>query len=364
MNPFTPNFGQIPRVMAGRDMLIDEIAGAFDNAPGDPCLTSILIGARGVGKTALLSLLSNEAQSRGWVAVDVPCVKGMLEEIVQGAVRASENLVDHERGTRLAGLSVRQLFGVEWENDAKIEPTWFIRMTAVLDALQEKGIGLVITVDEVRPSLDEMIQLASFYQLFIRGERKVSLLMAGLPAEVSSLLGNESVSFLRHASQYHIGRIDDCEIGRALQETAAQAGKKFDEDALRAAVEASGGFPFMMQLVGYRSWQAEGDGETLGFRSVELGVARATEDMKSRVLRSTLDELSSQDLEYLEAMLEDGASSSTSDIAKRIGKTDGYASQYRRRLIERGIIAPKGRGWVAFDLPMLREYLPEYLETR
>ena len=85
-NPFTPNFGQVPRVLAGRDQLIDEIVSAFDNAPGDPSLTSILIGARGTGKTALLSLLANEAESKGWLAVNVPCVGGMLEEIFQGTV--------------------------------------------------------------------------------------------------------------------------------------------------------------------------------------------------------------------------------------------------------------------------------------
>ena len=77
-NPFTPNFGQVPVVLAGRDQLIDEVSQAFDNAPGDPSLTSILIGARGTGKTALLSLLAGEDRSRGWLVVNAPCNEGML----------------------------------------------------------------------------------------------------------------------------------------------------------------------------------------------------------------------------------------------------------------------------------------------
>ena len=42
---------------------------------------------------------------------------------------------------------------------------------------------------------------------------------------------------------------------------------------------------------------------------------------------------------------------------------DGH-SAHSSRLIERGVIGPKGRGYVAFALPLLAEYLPTYLEER
>ena len=43
---------------------------------------------------------------------------------------------------------------------------------------------MLFTVDEVDPTLDEMVQLAAFYQHFVREGRKVALLMAGLPHNV------------------------------------------------------------------------------------------------------------------------------------------------------------------------------------
>ena len=159
-NPFTPNFGQVPVVLAGRDQLIDEVSQAFDNAPGDPSLTSILIGARGTGKTALLSLLAGEAQSRGWLDVNAPCIEGMLENIVQGAARAASHLIDSEPSARPTALTLGQLVGVEWERDKPAEPTWYIRMCELLDKLKELGIGLLITVDEVRPNLPEMVAVS------------------------------------------------------------------------------------------------------------------------------------------------------------------------------------------------------------
>lgn len=361
-NPFTPNFGQIPLVLAGRDQLINEISQAFDNAPGDPSLTSILIGARGTGKTALLSLLANEAQSKGWIAVNVPCIEGMLENIIQGAVHAASHVIDPSPTAHPTSITIGQMLGLEWEREQTAEPTWYIRMIQLLDKLAQQNIGLVITVDEVRPSLPEMVQLASYYQLFVRSEYKVALLMAGLPSQVSSLVNNDVLTFLRRASQYHLGRIEPQDTKMALQQTAEESGKSFTPSALQKATQATDGFPFMMQLVGYRSWQASRESEVIDDHDVEVGIERAAEDMKSRVLRATLSELSENDLAFLEAMLEDEKVSQTSDIAKRIGKTDGYTSQYRRRLLERGIIRAQGRGKVAFEIPMLREYLPEYLE--
>lgn len=360
-NPFTPNFGQVPLVLAGRDRLIDEVENAFDNAPGDPSLTSIFIGARGTGKTALLSLLANAAESRGWISVNVPCVPGMLEEIAQGALAASEHLVDHGGVSRLTALSVGQLVGAQWENEGSPTPTWRLRMASILDTLQEHGVGLLITVDEVRPELDEMRLLASYYQLFVREERRISLLMAGLPSEVSQLLNDRSVSFLRRASQYHLGSIGDVDAEVVLSQTARAGEKEYSGSALGLSVGAAQGFPFMLQLIGYRSWQAA-PADRIDEDVARLGVERASVDLKQRVLKATLDELSDVDLAFLEAMLVDGHVSATSDIAKRMGKDANYVSQYRRRLVERGIIGARGRGKVAFEMPLMREYLPEYLE--
>ena len=362
-NPFTPNFGQIPLHMAGRNLLIDEITNALENAPGDPALTSIIVGARGTGKTALLSLLAREAQRRGWIAVNVSCVPGMLDDILQHVLKAAANLIDTNEATRLKAISFGQLLGLEWEHEGGVEPNWRIRMTTMLEKLAEHDVGLLITVDEVQPSLNEMVLLASVYQHFIREERKVSLLMAGLPSQVSGLLTNESVSFLRRASQYQIGRIEARDIELAFAQTIEQSGKTIEDSALKTAVEAIDGFPFMMQLVGYRTWQASSSA-LIGLNEVLLGSSRAADDMKTRVLKSTLDELSDKDLAFLEAMLPDQGASAVADLAVRLKQTSGYISQYRRRLLEQGIIGTRGRGRVGFDLPELREYLPEYLEQR
>ena len=184
--------------------------------------------------------------------------------------------------------------------------------------------------------------------------------MAGLPFKVSGLLGDTSVSFLRRACQHRIGRIPDSEVRNAFLQTI-NLGKTIEDDGLVRAVQAIDGFPFMMQLVGYRCWQASGGGECVSLAHVERGIERAADDMKNRVLVPTLDELSMTDLDFLEAVVKLDRPSAA-DVARKLGRSSGYVSTYKRRLLEQGIIEQRGRSALVPALPMLADYLDEYLE--
>ena len=360
-NPFTPNFGQVPYYLAGREFLIEEMLDAFEAGYGHPGLTSLFLGARGSGKTALLSSLANEAQEYGWIAVNSVCLEGLLEDVLQQAVNATSKYAETAKGRHLTGISIGSAFSLEWNDNRNDKPNWRSRMNAILDQLATWDMGLLITVDEVVPNLDEMIKLASVYQLFVREGRKVSLLMAGLPSHIADLVGNESVSFLRRASRYQLDRVEDYEVELAFTKTIEDFGKRISPEALTLAVPAADGFPYMIQLIGFRSWQEARDSEEIAEEHVEEGIRIATEDLRHRVLRATLDELSMGDLSFLAAMLEDEKESAVADLGRRLDKPSGYVARYRKRLIDRGVIHSPWRGFLRFGLPGLREYLPEYL---
>lgn len=361
-NPFTPSFGQVPPLMAGREVILADMQRAFEEGPGDPNLCTIFTGARGTGKTALLLDLSLEAEQRGWIAVNATAIPGMLEDVLEQALRKGAHLLEKQGSVRLTGVTFARALGLQWEYAAAAPGNWRSRMTDVLEKLHEHGVGLLVTVDEVDPELDEMIELSAVYQHFVGERRKVSLLMAGLPHKVSRLLGHQTVSFLRRACQHRLNAVSDADVRRALRGTVELSEKAIGDKALDAAVSSIGGFPFMMQLVGFRFWQAAGDERTVSLEHVQQGVERAREDMSERVLRPTLDELSAADLEFLVAMLADDRVSKASELMERLGKSSGHVSTYKRRLLEHGVIDASPRGTFSFALPMLREYLPVYLE--
>ena len=354
-NPFTPTFGEVPAHMAGRTLLVNDLRRAFSSSKRHPNLTTIVTGARGTGKTALLSLAADEAEQRGWIAAKTVAIPGMLDDILITARRRASHLVSPEGGARISGIELGQLVGVDWEREKGLT-NWRNEMTDLLDCLDETGAGLLIVVDEVQPKLSEMVELAAVYQLFVMEGRKVALLMAGLPHNMLALEADKTVSFLRRAQRCQLGRVADGDVSQAMGRTIQEAGRTIEPGALEKAVRAADGFPFMMQLVGFRLWDQSPEAPEISQGDVEAGIALANEEFLDRIVRTTYEGLSNGDRAFLEAMTADDGPSSMRDIAKRLGKTPSYATQYKRRLLGQGVIEEGADGRVRFQLPLMSDF--------
>src|SRR5665647_2995043 len=68
-NPFKPSAGATPPLLVGRTEAIEEFKDSLADGPGAPGRLTIFTGARGVGKTVMLTEGANEALKEGWVAV-------------------------------------------------------------------------------------------------------------------------------------------------------------------------------------------------------------------------------------------------------------------------------------------------------
>ena len=132
-----------------------------------------------------------------------------------------------------------------------------------------------------------------------------------------------------------------------------------DSETARKSAQASDGFPYLMQLVGFQSWEQNPTAETITLEDVRFGAALARRNFTERVLDATYYDLSPNDVRFLQAMLDDERESRTTDIASRLGETTNYTSTYKRRLIKRGVIGERGAYFVVFELPGFRDYLME-----
>lgn len=61
----------MPPVLAGRTLELDDFALGLEEGPGSPNRATIFTGARGGGKTVMLSEVSDQASANGWIAADV-----------------------------------------------------------------------------------------------------------------------------------------------------------------------------------------------------------------------------------------------------------------------------------------------------
>ena len=341
-NPFTPTFGKTPLVLAGREEILEDMAEGFENGSGDPNLSTAFIGSRGIGKTALLSCICDEALGYGWISASVSAAPGMLDDLLIQARMAADDYIARESRLRLSSIELGPV-SASWEYTVD-GGNWRSRMTSLLEQLEAHDIGLLITVDEVAANVDEMIQLATTYQHFVREDRKVALVMAGLPFNMSSLLRDKTVSFLRRARQHQLGPLSDEDVRLALAETFDSTATTVDDDAMNLCVEATDGFPYMMQLIGYYTWRLVKQGGHVGLEDARKGIKRAHAELQANVLDATCGELSPTDMKFLAAMVEDPHESTLADIATRMGVKSNYASKYKARLLAAGVIDEKRRG--------------------
>ncbi len=357
-NPFTPTFGSIPPLLAGREPLIREILGGLDNVPGDPNRTTIFVGARGTGKTVLLAKLAEEASARGWLSANVTAREGLLDEILMQIRDNAANFLASEALSRVTNVAIAG-FSLTRTMEAKPKRSWRSTLTSLIQELNDQDIGLLITVDEIDAKSAPLHELVDTYQHLVRERRNVALIMAGLPGSVSRLLRDEQISFLRRAFQHRLDPVPVDEVALAMRQTIEAAGRTISATGLRQAAASTQGFPFMIQLVGYHIWRQRPDAKAILTDDVAQGIEVAEADLRRMIFDATLHDLSGQDMRFLVALAKQGGRSKTAQIAAAIGKDVNYTSKYRRRLLEQGIIGERMFDQFEFDIPMLREYVLE-----
>lgn len=361
-NPFKPSAGATPPLLVGRQDAIEEFRDSLADGPGAPGRLTIFTGARGVGKTVMLTAVANEALREGWVVLSETATAGLIERLTYAVTRQLHVLAPKfARGRSVTGVSLPVIGGGVTMSVPPAEVVqWREQVGRLLDVLEASDTGLLITVDEVhKHAREDLRALAATFQHLVREDRNVALAAAGLPMAVSDLLNDDVLTFLRRANREELADVPLGEVRDALLSTITTEGRTIDSQALDEAAAATGGYPFMIQLVGYHIWR-KATGTHIDLDAVRDGIRAARKRLGSTVHATALADLSAVDRTYLLAMAHDPGPSNTGEIARRLGETPYYAGQYRLRLIDAGVIEPVGRGYVDFTIPYLREYLREH----
>lgn len=221
---------------------------------------------------------------------------------------------------------------------------------------------LLITLDELQAAaLTELRDLSVVLQHSVRERRQLAFCGAGLPTELESLLSDKGVTFIRRADRRTLGAVSKRAVAEAFKQVVHDNGRTIGDQAASDAAEATGGYPFLIQLVGYHSWRQHPNVKSISAADVAAGAEGATRRVGSLVFEPALNDLSAVDRKFLLNMASDDGPSRMADIAARMNSDANYASQYRMRLISAGLIEPSGHGRVTFTLPHLREWLRDHV---
>lgn len=353
-NPFSPSFGTTPPLLAGRDDVLARFDEAVDTGPTHPDYTLLITGDRGTGKTALLNALESSAAERGWMTITAAASSEPLSARIAGeTAHCIERLLGGRRRTRLSSISALGI-GVELDRGdpgAGAEPGLLGLLERLGELLADNGTGLLLTVDEMHDTpRDDVRNLAAAVQIVTRRRlRPVAFAAAALPLMEHTHLADPHMTFLQRCARAPLGPLTPADTRRALREPIVRSGAAITDEALDEAAQATLGYPYMIQLVGFHAWRTRASAdEPVSVHDIGAAVVEAEHAMVEQIAAPVWNRLSPMDRRFLVAMLQDDPDSGLADIAARLGRSLQYARTYRRRLDAAGAVSPAPAGRVRY----------------
>ena len=341
-NPYTLVFGQPPLELIARTAQAERIISEFSQDHPANCI-NLITGIRGSGKTVFITQITGKLgmQDR-WIIVNLNAQRDLLVSL---ASKLCSNRILNQIFTE-AEINL-QAFGIGFSiKGAPIITDIEEALIRMLKSLKKHGKRILITIDEVTNTRDMRI-FTSAFQIFLREDLPVFLLMTGLFKHIDSLRNAEGMTFLERAPRTVLSPLNYTEIVKKYSETL-----HIEQDIATRLASETKGYAFAFQVIGYFLWEHPSD------------IPRALKDAKEYLYefayRKIWSELSRKD----KAVVIGIAGSATGEI-QQIRNIFGYSTNqfnpYRDRLIKAGIINGDTPGFVAFSLPWFGDFA-QYME--
>jgi hypothetical protein len=374
-NPYRPGFNEPPGELAGRETVLDDLNEAIEVAALDRRTPrpALLAGPRGVGKTVLLGQAASIAGARfGWprahveMRPDTPFTPDLLD-----ALSRAHQLVEQPRVKRalqaesltlragVPGIGGEIRFARPGEDQGDPTPALREALTGLAALASERDSGFVLTLDEAHlATRRELAALAALLQEGTGERWPVVVVIAGLPLMRAP---EHSVTYLERGAWHELGLLAQHDAVRALRLPAEAAGRPMDEDAAALLAQASGGYPYAIQLYGHHAWRASADRDRIDVAAAQAALPRAQRELERGLYAARWTAASAAQRRYLAALatIANAAQPTTARaIADQLGRTPKQLSTVRDDLIKTGTLTVEGDE-LRFTIPGMSDYVLE-----
>ncbi|MGT2929017.1 ATP-binding protein [Streptococcus dentasini] len=343
-NPFTLGFGKRPYTFISRTSEIQSVINDF-NEENSASQSYLITGVRGSGKTVTMTAIANSLRESGdWIVINLNPNRDLLESLVaklydipelhQLFIKAKFNLT-------LFGIGAA-IENVPPINDIEVA---LEKMLAQVKLLDKK---VLVTIDEVTKT-ETMKIFTSSFQLLIREDYPIFLLMTGLYENIYELQNDATLTFLYRSPRLDLAPLDKISIKKRYREIFNLT----DEKAIDMA-NLTAGYSFAFQTLGYLCWKNR---NYLDNRKALLEAYDET--LQSYVYQKIWSELSDQDKKVL-TVLSKHSKIRTKDLREALKFTPSLMSVYRERLKRKGLINTSEYGHISLTLPRLSNFILEY----
>ena len=187
---------------------------------------------------------------------------------------------------------------------------------------------------------------AGAFQILIRHNLPVFLLMTGLYENINSLQNEKNLTFLFRAPKMYLKVLNTAGMADSYEKNLSLSSR----EALELA-KATQGYSFAFQVVGYFMYEHKSD--------YKAALPEIRVYLDDYVYDKVWMELSSVEKSILVVMSEEG-SQEVKTIKESLNIKPNEFSVYRDRLIKKGIADGSVRGKLSFSLPFFAEYVKEH----
>lgn len=337
-NPFSLTFGKIPVETISQPLKRNQILESFDSEHASQQVYMIT-GVRGSGKTVLMTEVCEHYRGREeWVVIELNPNSDLLQSLL---VKLSNHAFCL---SMLKSAKINLSFwglGVEVAGAPPITDTETAIM-AILANLQKRGKKVLVAVDEAT-STQQMQLFASAFQIMIRQNAPLYLLMTGLYENIDELQNEKNLTFLYRAPKIYLNGLNIRAVARKYQAIFSIAEERAAEMA-----RLTMGYPFAFQVLGYLTYNNGG-----AYAEV---ISEYRQYLEEYVYDKIWSELSARDKQLAHAIAQ-SETGKVMAVRKLLDMDTNSFNPYRKRLIRKGILNGEERGVVSFTLPMFKEYI-------
>jgi hypothetical protein len=380
-NPYAPGAGTIPPQLAGRDEIIAKADIALERCKNNLSFRGLLlVGLRGVGKTVLLTKITQEAESKALIVVSLEAPEGRsLPALLIPALRSALLRIDRLKARgEMAKKAMRVLGGflsamkikyedIEFSLDlgtesgsadsGDLEQDLTELLLSVGAAAKEKETAVLLAIDEIQYLPEEQFAaLIMALHKCTQRQMPVILIGAGPPQLVAQ--AGEAKSYAERLFEYpEIGPLDATSARNAVVAPTKNLGVDYEEQAIQHILEKTKGYPYFLQEWGKHCWQAA-EGSPITLSDALFATQTAVTELDSSFFRVRFDRLTPSEKKYLRAMAELGPGTQRSgDISLLLKKEVQAVAPVRASLIKKGMVYSPSHGDNAFTVPLFDEFM-------
>ncbi len=340
-NPFTITFGKQPAKFISRYEDSDSIVSTF-SADHAVSQTYLIEGIRGSGKTVLMtSVAKTLGDNKEWIVINLNSAMDLLSNF---AIRLSE-VCNTKPDVLSKGFNISAAgFGIGINAGEKSQDYVGIINKAFKSVIKKKQ-RVLITIDEVLHD-DNMRVFASQFQIFVRQDYPIFLIMTGLYENIYEIQNDPSLTFLLRTPKITTGPLSILQITRQYRDIF-----DIDEDKAKELANLTKGYAFAFQALGVCYWDDRDKGN-------DVVIEKYEELLDDFVYKKIWSSLTGKEREIVSAISDN--EEKVGDICKRIEMSNGTFSKYKVTLISKGVLESRQYGFVSFALPRFHEVVRNY----